>query len=174
MAALILTFNLVLAGCDNPAGSDDDDDDTPADPIAVSGVSLDKATSDLGTGKEFKLTATITPDDATNKAVSWESSNTSVATINGGVVTGVAAGTATITVTTADGNKNVSGSKTKGVGMAINGFTYDDIGKTITISDGNFTVVWENVEEAAVMFGKSETIDDFLIKKGCKRYWGYT
>jgi uncharacterized protein YjdB len=79
----------------------------PAD-TAVTGVTLDKTTLELGVGKGAKLTATVAPADATNKAVTWSSDNTAVATVNGGVVTGVAAGTATITVTTADGNKTTT------------------------------------------------------------------
>ncbi len=50
------------------------------------------------------LTATVKPDDATNKTVTWSTSNKSVATVNDGVVTAVGAGKATITATTADGS----------------------------------------------------------------------
>src|SRR5690606_107750 len=50
------------------------------------------------------LTATVTPSNATNQDVSWESSNESIATVSsGGLVTAVATGSATITVTTDDG-----------------------------------------------------------------------
>ena len=51
-----------------------------------------------------QLTATVSPANATAPAVSWSSGNTAVATVGSpGLVTGVAAGTATITVTTQDG-----------------------------------------------------------------------
>ena len=71
----------------------------------VTSVSLNKNTLELYTGQSETLIATVTPDDATNKAVTWASSNTEVATVdNSGTVTAKAAGEATITVTTADGN----------------------------------------------------------------------
>ena len=70
----------------------------------VTSVSLNKNTLELYTGQSELLIATVTPDDATNKAVTWESSNTEVATVENGTVTAKAAGTATITVTTTDSN----------------------------------------------------------------------
>lgn len=74
----------------------------------VTGVSLDKTTLNLNPGKEGTLTATITPDNATNQNVTWKSSDTKVATVDNGLVTAVAEGTATITVTTADGGKTAT------------------------------------------------------------------
>jgi len=76
--------------------------------IPVSGVSLKPSTS-LDVGGTETLYATITPSNATNKNVTWVSSNPSVATVSaGGLVTAVAAGTVTITVTTVDSNKTAS------------------------------------------------------------------
>ena len=66
--------------------------------IAVTGVSLDKSTASIQIGGSTTLTATVLPADASNKAVTWSSDNSSVATVGSGVVTGIAAGTATITV----------------------------------------------------------------------------
>ncbi|MGM9784046.1 MAG: Ig domain-containing protein, partial [Candidatus Cryptobacteroides sp.] len=71
-------------------------------------VSLDKTNITLTEGDSDTFTATVYPDNATNKNVSWKSSNTSVATVNNGVVTAIKAGTATITVTTEDGGKTAS------------------------------------------------------------------
>ena len=81
--------------------------------VAVTGVLLDKTSTTVETSKTKQLTATITPANATNKNVSWSSSNDAVATVDeDGVITGVAEGTATITVTTEDGNKTATCSVT--------------------------------------------------------------
>lgn len=70
----------------------------------VTGVTLDQTDLTLFTGQSEQLTATVTPDNATNKNVTWSSNDDTIATVdNNGNVTAVAAGTATITVTTADG-----------------------------------------------------------------------
>ena len=72
--------------------------------VAVTGVTLNKSAASVGVGGSTTLTATVKPSNATNKTVTWSSSNTSVATVDSsGKVTGVSAGTATITVTTSDG-----------------------------------------------------------------------
>jgi len=71
----------------------------------VSSIQLNKTTISVYNGKSETLTATVMPSDASNTAVNWSSSNTSVATVsNSGMVTGKSKGTATITVTAKDGN----------------------------------------------------------------------
>ncbi len=74
-------------------------------PVAVTGVSLNKNSTTIAIGSTETLTATVSPSDATDKSVTWSSSNEAVATVSGGVVTPVDVGNATITVTTNDGNK---------------------------------------------------------------------
>jgi uncharacterized protein YjdB len=71
--------------------------------IAVTGVSLSKNTLSLIKGNTETLIATVLPANATNKAVDWESSAPSVATVTNGLVTAVSEGSATITVRTKDG-----------------------------------------------------------------------
>ncbi len=73
--------------------------------VNVSGVTLNKASVTLNVGETETLTATVAPSNATNKTVTWTSSNPSVATVSNGVITAKAAGTTTITATTVDGNK---------------------------------------------------------------------
>ena len=73
--------------------------------VAVAGVTLDQETLTLTVGgADGTLTATVAPANASNKKVSWTSSDEDVATVDNGVVTPVAAGAATITVTTEDGS----------------------------------------------------------------------
>ena len=73
-------------------------------PIAVTGVSLNKTSlSFTGTGSSQTLTATVSPSNATNKTLTWSSSNTSVATVSNGVVKAVGFGTATITAKSNNG-----------------------------------------------------------------------
>lgn len=72
--------------------------------VPVTGVTLDEnAISIAEHGGTQTLTATVAPNDASNKSVTWTTSDAEVATVVNGVVTGVVAGSATITVTTADG-----------------------------------------------------------------------
>ena len=75
-----------------------------SDPVAVTGVKLAFTALTQKIGTSFTLVATIEPANATNKTVTWSSSNSTVASVtNMGVVQAKAAGTADITVTTADG-----------------------------------------------------------------------
>jgi uncharacterized repeat protein (TIGR02543 family) len=71
--------------------------------VKVTGVKLDKPTATAKLNYAIQLTHFIEPTNATNKSVTWTSSNPSVASVSDGKVTGLSAGTATITVTTADG-----------------------------------------------------------------------
>lgn len=71
--------------------------------IAVTGVTLDYTSTTIFIHKTVELIATISPTNSSNKAVSWSSDNSAIATVNNGVVTGVSFGTAKITATTSDG-----------------------------------------------------------------------
>ena len=71
--------------------------------IPATSISLDKSEAEVTEGETLTLVATVLPDDASIKDVTWSSSDESVATVNGGLVTAVAPGTATITATTTDG-----------------------------------------------------------------------
>ena len=76
--------------------------------IAVTGVSLNKSSLELQIGGNETLTATVAPSNATDKSITWTSSNPAVATVNNGTVNALTAGTTTITATTVDGNKTAT------------------------------------------------------------------
>ena len=72
--------------------------------VAATGIEITPTESEIKVGGTTTITATVKPNNATNKNVTWSSSNTAVATVSNGVVTGKSEGTATITATTEDGN----------------------------------------------------------------------
>ncbi len=77
--------------------------------ISVESVSISAFPSSFSVGETTKLTATVLPDNATNKNVTWVSSKPSVASVSDdGTVTANSAGTATITVKTVEGKKTAS------------------------------------------------------------------
>ena len=77
--------------------------------VAVTGIALDKETLELTVGgASAPLTVKIDPENATNKTVVWKSDTPTVATVENGVVTPVAMGTAVITATTEDGGFSAS------------------------------------------------------------------
>ena len=84
------------------------DDDEKEGTIAVSAVAVNPTTAAVKPGATVILSATVTPEDATDKTITWSSSDEKVATVDGGKVTGVAEGTATITATTKSGDKTAT------------------------------------------------------------------
>jgi hypothetical protein len=93
----LLVLCLVMTGCPAP-GTDG------ASIVAVTGISLNPDSASLNSAGALRVTATVSPANATDKTVSWTSSDTSAATVSDvGLVTAVAVGTATVTVSTQDG-----------------------------------------------------------------------
>ena len=72
--------------------------------VAVTGVELDESSIEVEVGSADTLVATVSPSNASDKSVTWESANSSIATVTNGVVRGISVGTTTITVTTTDGS----------------------------------------------------------------------
>ena len=70
--------------------------------ISVDSVELDKRSITIEEGKTEVLIATVLPENATNKKINWSSTDESIATVIGGVITGKKAGKTTVTVTTVD------------------------------------------------------------------------
>lgn len=74
------------------------------DPVAVTGISVSPSATSLNLNQTQQLTATISPANATNKSITWSTSNNAVATVSSsGLITGIGEGSATITATSADG-----------------------------------------------------------------------
>ena len=91
--------------------------------VSVTGVTLEPTSLSLFTGDTAPLTATVQPSDATNQNVTWSSDKPEVATVDNGKVTAKAAGTATITVTTEDGEYTATSTVT--VTQSIHSITAD-------------------------------------------------
>lgn len=137
-------------------------------PIAVTGVSLDWKMQTLGIGESCLLTATITPDNASVKDVTWTSSKPAVATVENGKVTAISEGTTVIIVKTKDGSKTASCTVTvKNVpvtGISLNKTNLEmETKTTATISANilpadatNTIVTWQsdNEDVASVVNGK--------------------
>ena len=105
----------LLAAC-----SEDDN------PVAVSGITLDKPTLELTVGETGRLTVTVTPEDAADKNVVWKSGNTAAATVDdSGLVTAVAAGNATITATAGGKQATCEVTVTDAVPEGITVITYE-------------------------------------------------
>ena len=71
--------------------------------ILVTGVSLNASTVKMYVGQSYQLIHTVKPSNATNKGVTWNSSNTNVVSVSNGKIIGKSSGKARITVTTIDG-----------------------------------------------------------------------
>jgi len=128
--------------------------------LSVKGVAVSKTTLTLKPGVSEALTFTIFPDNASNKNVSWTSSDSTVASVKSdGLVTANKPGAATITVTTQDGNEkatcsvtvtnndaitvtgNVEGTWKKYSVVNVNGHINVPAGKTLTIEEGVEVVI---------------------------------
>ena len=116
--------------------------------IAVTGVSLNKNETTMTIGNTEKLTATINPSNATNKAVTWESDKPSIADVdNTGNITAKGIGEAVITVRTVDGNKTAQCRVTV-EGVAVTGVSLNETEKIMTIGDTDKLIATINPSNA--------------------------
>lgn len=128
--------------------------------VHVTSVSLNKASTTILIGGTDQLTATVLPANANNKAVTWSSSNTSVATVSSnGLITAVGVGSCTITVTTQDGGKTATCAVTVNP-IPVTGVSLNTSGQTISIGDTYqlvATVTPSNATNKAVTWSSSNT-----------------
>lgn len=129
--------------------------------VSVTGVSIEPSSASLTVGDTTKLSAMVSPDNATDKTVSWSSDNSGVASVAAdGTVTAVAEGTATITVTTTDGGKTATASitvkaaKVNVTEVSISGGNSVEVGKTLTLTAA---VLPENATDKTVSWSSDNT-----------------
>lgn len=105
----ILTVLTLPLSC-QPENNPDETREGGGDSIVhVSGITLNKPTATIKEGEGVLLVATVKPDNAENKNVSWSSSETAIASVDhAGHVTGITPGSATVTAKTEDGGKTAS------------------------------------------------------------------
>jgi hypothetical protein len=136
---------VLLCAC---PGKDPNEPDGPDKPgkVDVTSVSLSPDEIKLGVGATTTLTATVLPEDASDKSLKWSSSDTAVATVSDGVVTAVAPGNATISVITNDGGftancmaivygKDLITEENTGGSGEGNGYTYTYGDNTVQVND---------------------------------------
>ncbi|EOH96111.1 M6 family metalloprotease domain-containing protein [Enterococcus moraviensis ATCC BAA-383] len=144
--------------------------------ISVTGITLEPKTVELEEKGSKQLTTTVTPTDATNKTVTWSSSNEAVATVTAeGKVEAIKAGKATITATTEDGKKTatsevtvipavieVTGVSVNPAALELEEKTSGQLTATITPANAtNKTVKWASSDETIAKVtaeGKVEAI----------------
>jgi uncharacterized protein YjdB len=115
--------------------------------VAVTGVTMSPTTASVNVGSTQQLTATVAPSNATNKSVTWSSSNSGIASVNStGLVTGVAAGSATITVTTVDQNKTATSAIS--VNVPAGTVTCNKAAVAITVNGSLSETSWSVVNNA--------------------------
>ena len=130
--------------------------------VPVTGVSLNKTSLTMTEGETQTLTATVKPDNATDKSVTWSSNNTSVATVsNSGVVTAKKAGSATITVKTNNGGKTATCSVTvRAAEVSVTGVSLDKTSLTMTEGETQTltaTVSPSNATDKSVTWSSNNT-----------------
>lgn len=156
LAAFGLTASATFTSCDDvlgewskPAPVTPTPTPTPTT-VSVTSITLSETTLNKKVGDAaVTLTATVAPDNASDKTLTWSSDKESVATVADGVVTIVGTGTALITATAKDGS-GVEATCTVNVGLLAGKFSVDN-GKQVQFSQGNLqyqasTKIWRFAE----------------------------
>ena len=124
--------------------------------VKVSGVTIDPSSIILNIDASKTLTATVTPENAADKSVTWSSSNESVATVEqNGKISAVGVGEATITVTTTDGGKTATCKVI--VNKKAGSISYATASVNKTFGDANFTNELTKTGDGTVTYSSSDT-----------------
>lgn len=138
-------------------------------PVLVTGVSLNQTNAQITKGGTIQLNATITPSNATNKSLIWNSSNINIANVVDGLITGISTGDAVITVRTIDGEYTAS-CQIKVIPVAVNGVSLNKTSLSLITSE-TFQLVANiapsNAENKVVSWKSSNenvaSVDEFGI-----------
>lgn len=133
----------------NNSGNNDNKP-TTSDKVSVTGVTLNKSSLTLNVGDSSTLVATVKPDNATNKNVSWFSSNKNVVTVNNGKVTAVGEGSAVITASV-DGKEikcTVTVNKIKDSTVEVTSVTLNKTSLSLNVGDSDTLVATVNPSNA--------------------------
>jgi len=109
--------------------------------IPVSSIKISKVSMNMVIGETFTLTASISPSNATNKTITWTSSNSSIASVSGGKVTAKSPGTTTITAKSSNGKTATCTVKVTAALTSKVTYVSMRIGKTAAIQNGNLTTI---------------------------------
>src|SRR6056297_3598443 len=145
VAGLILFVGM---SCSIPSGPDIGSSGDGGTSVPVSSVALDKTTAGVVVGETTTLTATVSPADADNQIVAWSSNDESVATVDGGVVSGVAAGTTVIRAASAEdsGLYDECSITVTSSAVSVTGVSLDS--STLSIEKGNNASLAVSLEPA--------------------------
>lgn len=127
--------------------------------VPVAGITLDQAALTLTVGGTATLTATVSPDNATDKTVTWTSSAPDIASVDGGVVTAKAAGTTTITAKA--GDKEATCTVTVNAPVAVTGITLDKTSVTLNANTSETvtlvpTITPDNATDKTIIWRTSD------------------
>lgn len=118
------------------------------EPTPVSSVSLNTTSASLQVGETLTLTATVNPSDATDKTVTWSTSDASVATVNNGMVTAVKIGTATITAKAGDKTATCTISVVPPPAIPVTSVTLDKTSATLKAGESVTLTATVNPDDA--------------------------
>ena len=153
--AMLLVTTLVFTGCEGefddlfgewsrPTGNVNSGNEKPSGNIAVTSITLDETSLEKKLGDvAVTLTATVKPDDATDKTVTWTSEDPAVASVSNGLVSILGEGTTIITATANDGSgvKATCTVTVKIPGLLAGKFTINASGDQVRFSQGNLQAV---------------------------------